>query len=118
MSIGIVKAEIFKDMKQIFKNNTYNEIYAVCILLFGKKAVSYTGNSITVKDKVNIFMNLSHNETNIYIYSYIMPPGFCSDTWYNLSKNNYVFRFFCSEYTINYLQLKHTENEYIKQHEG
>jgi hypothetical protein len=118
MAIGLNTFEIFRDMQDIFQDKTYNEIYAVCVILFGKKNVSHTYRTITVKDKVNIFMHLSNNETKIYIDSYIIGEPIDTDIHYKLSKLNYCFRFFCSKYVIEYLQLKHTENEYIKTYEG
>jgi hypothetical protein len=118
MAIGLNTFEIFRDAENIFNDKTYNEIYAVCVILFGKKNVSHTYRTITVKDKVNIFMHLSNNETKIYIDSYIIGEPIDTDIHYKLSKLNYCFRFFCSKYVIEYLQLKHTENEYIKTYEG
>lgn len=109
----------------IFENDMYDAIHDVCKLLFPRSIeASAKQYKLFIKDRINLTLHFSGNEPKVYIDSFVFntrpknPTPAQHETYNELRKSNYTFRFFALEEVVNYLLIKQQENEYIKQNEG
>ena len=100
----------------VFDCQTYDTVLKLCRIFFGPGNVTYTESSITIKDRINLHLSLSWNETKIYIDTFIgkIEP----DAYIKWNRQNYTFRLFGLNQIFEYLKLKHIENEFIRENEG
>lgn len=100
--------------ENVFDHSVYNTVLKAAKVLFGPQYVTHTDSSITIKHNINLHLSLSWNETKIYFYSFIYDGPEAQELRYK----NRTFRVFYLEGMIQYLQLKHIENEMIENIEG
>ena len=126
-NIKELRREVFNmKVNQVFDDSTYDSLLHAAKILF-PGCVFTTDKSIFIRDKINLELSLSWNETKIYVYNYFLPdpktPWYDNepidnDQQYEVRRINNSFRFFALETMIQYLNLKKIENDFIKENEG
>jgi galactose mutarotase-like enzyme len=121
----ILKADEIKELAAnipvgIFDNAFYDALYVGLVILFpdAKVTPSLKSNTITVKDKINIEFSVSWNEPKVSVRSFITKESIDPDSFHELNKHNYSFRFFDLQTIFNWLYIKVEENTFIRNNEG
>ena len=115
----LVYSEILKTAPAILGNPIYDAIIEAAKILFPRCCrVDKKFWELEIKDRVNLTLTFSGNETKIWASSYILPDGEKEKFAYPLMKANHMFRFFSAETVIEYLEIKAKERDFIEANEG
>jgi len=110
-----VKVDHFlRSCENVFDDKHYDAVLAIAQFYFGKDRVSWDNKEfrwIRIKDRVNIELSLSYNETKAYIYTYFGDKG-------GPLGEHYTPRLFAVSEMAEYLRLQADINSWLIDNEG